>query len=509
MERIGIIDIGSNSIRLVVYEITATGAYRVIDETKESARLSERLDKDGRIAESDMQYITDTLRRFQLLCEHHGASRIRAVATAAVRNSPDGEAISRELTERTGLAVEVLSGAEEARLGFLGMINAIDIKDGFVIDIGGGSTEVLLFRERAVVKSVSFPFGAVNTMKRFGRGGDIDEGGARAIVQMVEDAVRDEPWIAASPGLPLVGLGGTIRSLCKVDQRDRKYSLPITHHYQMTEQSVDDWLARLAGVKLEQRKRIEGLSKDRADIIVPGLLILHTLFRRCRASHYVISGSGLRDGIFYETLRPDAPQFTDVLEHSVHNLLALHPSVSLKHVLQVERLAMKLFADLSAEHGFGARVGTYLHVAALLYRIGISINYYNYNKHTYYLMAHSRMDGLTHREILLCALIASFKSEKRLKPMFAAHRDLLAETDFGLIVRLGALLQIAVALDRSGTQPVATVSARAIGRALRLGIRSRRAWDIERRELKQLEKDFAKTWGLALQAYEVDPTDAP
>ncbi|WP_309121471.1 Ppx/GppA family phosphatase [Paenibacillus sp.] len=502
MERIGIIDIGSNSIRLVVYECTASGAYRVIDETKESARLSERLDKDGRIAESDMQYITDTLRRFQLLCEHHGASRIRAVATAAVRNSPDSARIARELTERTGLAVEVLSGAEEARLGFIGMINAIDIKDGFVIDIGGGSTEVLLFRDRAVLKSVSFPFGAVNTMKRFGKNGDIDEAAAQAIVRTVEDAARDEPWIASAPGLPLVGLGGTIRSLCKVDQRDRKYSLPITHHYQMTEESVDEWLSRLAGAKLEQRKRIEGLSKDRADIIVPGLLILHTLFRLCGASHYVISGSGLRDGVFFETFRPEAPQFTDVLEHSVHNLLALHPSVSLKHVVHVERLAMKLFADLTEEHGYGARVGTYLHVAALLYRIGISINYYNYYKHTYYLMAHSRVNGLTHREILLCALIASFKSEKRLKPLFAAHRDLLAETDFGLIVRLGALLQVAVALDRSGTQPIATLSARAIGRELRLVVKPRRAWDIERRELQSLTKDFGKSWGLTLQIVE-------
>ncbi|HZG58438.1 Ppx/GppA phosphatase family protein [Paenibacillus sp.] len=502
MERIGIIDIGSNSIRLVVYECTASGSYRVIDETKESARLSARLDKDGRFAEADLEYIADTLRRFQLLCEHHGVSRLRAVATAAVRNSPDPQGIARLLSERTSLPIEVLSGEEEARLGFLGMTNTMDVRDGFVIDIGGGSTELLLFRDRAVVRSVSFPFGAVNTMKRFGRGGDLDEAGARAIVDMVEKAAREEPWIASAPGLPLVGLGGTIRSLCKIDQRERKYSLPVTHRYQMTEQAVDGWLTRLRGAKLEQRKRIEGLSKDRADIIVPGLLILHTLFRQCRASHYVISGSGLRDGLFYEMYRPDAPQFGDVLEHSVHNLLGLHPSVSLKHVLQVERLAMKLFADLSGDHGYGGRVGLYLHVAALLYRIGISINYYNFHKHTYYLMAHSRVDGLSHREILICALIASFKNEKRLKPLFAAHRDLLTDADFSLIVRLGALLQIAVALDRSETQPIATISARSIDKTLRIEVKARRSWAIERRELDTLAKEFAKLWGLSLSVVE-------
>jgi exopolyphosphatase/guanosine-5'-triphosphate,3'-diphosphate pyrophosphatase len=502
MERFGIIDIGSNSIRLVVYERTSAGAYRVIDETKEAARLSERLDKDGRIGDQNLEYITETLERFKRLCEHHAAARIRAVATAAVRNSPDGARIAEALTQRTGLAIEVLSGEEEARLGFLGMINTIDIADGLVVDIGGGSTEVLLFRNRAVVRSVSFPFGAVNTMKRFGKNGDIDDIAAKAIALMVEAAMGEEPWISEGPALPLVGLGGTVRSLCKIDQRSRKYSLPLTHHYQMTAADAEGWLARLHALTFEHRKRIEGLSKDRADIIVPGLVILHTIFRLSGATHYVVSGSGLRDGIFYETLRPEAPQFSNVLEHSVHNLLALHPSLSKRHVFHVERLAMKLFADLASEHGLGSRAGTYLHVASLLYRIGISINYYNFYKHTFYLMAHSRIDGLTHREILLCALIASFKSEKRLRPFFTEHRDLLSEADFSMAVRLGALLQIAVALDRSGTQPISTVHAQAIGRELRLTITNRQAWDIEKRELQTLAKDFGKMWGLRLSIQE-------
>ncbi|MCI3925129.1 Ppx/GppA family phosphatase [Paenibacillus sp. TRM 82003] len=502
MERFGIIDIGSNSIRLVVYERTPEGAYRVIDETKESARLSERLDKDGRISAADLAYISSTLKRFQLLCEHHGAKRIRAAATAAVRNSPDRDKIVAALTADTGLDIEVLSGEEEARLGFLGMINTIDLDDGLVVDIGGGSTEVLLFRDRAVVRSVSFRFGAVNTMKRFGKDGDLDEDASRRIVEMVGKALADEPWISEQPGLPLVGLGGTIRSLCKIDQRDRKYSLPVTHHYQMTAHDTEEWLDRLLSLTFEQRKRIEGLSKDRADIILPGLLILHTVFRAANASHYVISGSGLRDGIFYETLRPEAPQFSDVLEHSVHNLLALHPAVSKKHVYQVERIAMKLFADLGEQHGLNHRAGTYLHVAALLYRIGITINYYNFYKHTYYLLAHSRVDGLTHREILLCALVASFKSEKRLRPLFSEHRDVLGDADFSMIVRLGALLQLAVALDRSATQPVASVTAQAAGRELLLTVAYRHTWAIEKRELETLSKDFAKQWGFKLRIEE-------
>lgn len=502
MERLGIIDIGSNSIRLVVYEQTDAGAYRVIDESKESARLSERLDKDGRISDKDLQYITAIVHRFQLLCSNYGAIRVRAVATAAVRNSPDSVRIASYLQEHTGLHIEVLSGEEEARLGFLGMINTIEMEDGFLIDIGGGSTEVLLFRDRAIVKSVSFPFGAVNMMKRFGKTNELDDAAARELGEVVRKEIAMHPWIAESPGLPLVGLGGTVRSLCKIDQRSRKYSLPLTHNYQMTGQEVERWIMYLRSLTFEQRKRIDGLSKDRADLIVPGLVILDSVLRYTGASHLVVSGSGLRDGIFYETLRPACPQFSNVLEHSVHNLLALHPSVSLNHVEQVERLALKLFADLSGEHGFSDRVGKYLRIAALLYRIGITINFYNFYKHTYYLLAHSRVDGLMHREILLCALIASFKTEKRLRPLFDNHRDLLADSDFSLITRLGSLLQLAVALDRSETQPVGEVAAQPIGRELHLAVKLRHPWEIEKRELQSQMKDFRKIWGLTIKIIE-------
>ncbi|WP_199615699.1 Ppx/GppA phosphatase family protein [Paenibacillus alkalitolerans] len=501
-ERIGIIDIGSNSIRLAIYEINSAGAYRIIDESKEGARLSERVDGNGRISDNDLDYIAETLQRFKLLCAVQGAGRIRAVATAALRNAAHSAAVTAALRERTGLAIDVLPGEEEGRLGFLGMINTIDISDGLLVDIGGGSTEVTLFRNRRLVKSVSFPFGAVNTMKRFGSNGEIEDEGAKAIRAMVDGAVASEPWIAETPGLPLVGLGGTVRSLCKIDQKRKKYSLPLTHNYTMSAEDMDATMQLLRETPYEKRKKIEGLSKDRADIIVPGAVILHTLFRRTSASHYVISGAGLRDGLFFEQLRPEEPQFTDVLEHSVHNLLALHPVVSFKHVSQVNRLALKLFADLQHYHGLGGRAAKYLHVASLLYRVGISIHYYNYYKHTFYLLAHSRVDGLSHREIIICAMIASFKSEKRSRPFFAEHRDLLSEADFSLVVRLGSLLQLAAALDRSETQPVASVSARVFGTEMFLTVNCASNWVIERKQVMSLARDFGKMWGFTLRLFE-------
>jgi exopolyphosphatase / guanosine-5'-triphosphate,3'-diphosphate pyrophosphatase len=500
--RIGIIDIGSNSIRLVIYDISSSGAYRIIGESKETARLSDRIDDEGVLSAEGIEDAVQVLLRFKRLCAVQGAARIRAAATAALRRAVNARAVAAALQERTGLTIEVLSGVQEARLGFLGVINTIDIRDGFLIDIGGGSTEVSLFRKRELIHTASFPFGGVDVMRRFGKNGELDDAGMKAIRSMVESALESEPWILKNPGLPLVGLGGAARSLCKIDQRRKKYSLSLAHNYMMSSSDTESVLQWLRSVPFEQRQKIEGLSKERADIILPGLCILHTVFRRAAASHYLISGAGLRDGLFYELLRPDRPQIDNVLEHSVRNYLGLHPSVSVSHVSHVNTLALKLFDDLRHYHGFGDRAHTYLHTASLLYRIGISIQYYNYHKHTYYLLANSRLSGLSHRELLLCALIASFRSEKRTKSLLAAHRDLLSETDLPLIVRLGSLLQLAVALDRSETQPVAGVSAQVFGKTLNLLVTHNSAWEIERRELMSISKDFVKMWGLKLQVEE-------
>jgi exopolyphosphatase/guanosine-5'-triphosphate,3'-diphosphate pyrophosphatase len=498
-KRIGIIDIGSNSIRLVINEETEHGAHHVIDESKESARLSEKIGADGTLKFEDQQALCQTLNYFKKICEANRTAIIRAVATAAIRNAVNSEEILSFVEQNTGLKIELLRGEEEARLGFLGMINSLDLQDGFLVDIGGGSTEISLFQNRNLVKSVSFPFGSVNTSKRYTRKGELNEEDMDDIRTMVENALeKQKSWLQSRKGLPLVGLGGSIRNICKLDQRQKKYSLPLTHNYDMEASSVDRLMEQLSTLSVENRKKVEGMSKDRADIIVPGLIILRTIFRFVGASHYKISGSGIRDGIYYETVFPHQPKIEHVLQHSVRNLLALHPSVPVVHVKHVNKLALKLFEEMKVIHTLGARSRDYLDVASLLYRIGVTVLYYEYAKHTFYLMAHSRIDGLSHREILICAFIASYKNKNRTKKMCLEYKDILSETDFYMIERLGMLLQLAIALDRSETQPIESFSAEIIRKDLLLHLECSDWPVIEWRQVQLIQKEFKKIWDLQI-----------
>jgi exopolyphosphatase/guanosine-5'-triphosphate,3'-diphosphate pyrophosphatase len=500
-QRYGMIDIGSNSIRLVIYEYVDHTGYRIIDESKQSARLSERITNDGGISEADILVLATILNRFQLLCAAHQVCQLRAVATAAIRNAANTDQIIQSIHDQTGLLIDVLSGEEEARMGFLGVMNTMPEKDGFLIDIGGGSTEVTLFRNRQIVNSISFPFGAVNTTKQFSDQGVMNDDQLNRLHEMIDLAVAAEPWIASSHGLPCIGLGGTFRTISKLHQKLQHYSLSITHHYELAGEDVAALVRQLMPLDSERRKKIYGVSKDRADLIVPGMVIASRLFNHMRASHLLISGSGLRDGLFFSTILGRNEPIDDIVEHSVRNLLAMHPEVSTAHVEHVNKLALTMYDDLYDLHGHSPRVRQYLHAASLLYRIGVGVQFHEYYKHTYYLIAHSRLGGLAHREMLICALVAAFKSKTRIREMFQQHKDILTEVDLQLIVQLGTILRMAVALDRSETQPVHHVHLQRINKDVTMQIHTVREPVIERLEWTSLEKDFAKVWGVKLHIH--------
>ncbi|QJC52996.1 Ppx/GppA family phosphatase [Paenibacillus albicereus] len=506
-QRIGIIDIGSNSIRLVVYEATAGGAQRVIDGSKRPARLSQRITADGRIDEETIVELAETLSHFRMLCAHHRTSAVRAVATAALRNAVNGAEVLARLSAESGLDIELLPGEEEAGYGFLGMVNTMDVRDGFLIDIGGGSTEISLFKERTLVQSVSFPFGCVSLARSYADRGMLGDDGLRRLEEMALRAAEEQPWLRWSPGLPLVGVGGTIRALAKVHQAVRHYPFPQTHNYAIPAEDADRLFDTLRAMPLDKRRKVPGLSKDRVDLIVPGLAVLCLFQRLTGASEYRVCAAGLRDGLFFSVQSPERPRLDDVLDYSVRNTYALYPEAPLPHVNQVNRLSLQLLGTLRGSASgrplerLGDRADKLLDAASLLYRIGASIDHAAYPKHTFYLLTNCSLNGMSHRENVLTAAIAAFRSRSRCKSQLEPYAALLEPGDVEAAALLGSLLQLAAALDRSETQPISRLEAEAApafeeGRLLLIAVRPSGSLGLERQEVEEAGREFAKLWGL-------------
>lgn len=495
----GIIDIGSNTVRLAVYQLASNGAYRVIDQGRWAARLSQRMDDNGILSDEAIEELTDVLRHFRHICHMHKASLIRTVATAAVRQSANRERIVERLSGATGLSVEVLSGEDEARIGSHAMLSTMGTSDGFVIDIGGGSTEISLLLDREVKFAVSFPLGCVNMAAKFALGtGPVPPAVLEDMHSFVKKLLAGEPWIGQYPGLPVIGLGGTLRALAKLQQRVTDYPLHLLHGYELLESDVTARLSQLAAIPVDNRKKHPGLSKDRGDVIVPGLAILRVIIQHAAASGVIVCGAGLRDGLFFETCVPRFQPHSaeSVLQESIRNLTALYPTAPEDHLNQVRMLAITLYERLSAKYTLPPKSRLLLETAAKLYRIGTAIDYNNSADHTFYMLLHTHWNGLSHREMLLTASIAAFESAGKHKRNLAPYRAILSEGDIELAARLGTLLQLAAALDRSEAQAISALDLVIMGNKLQVVAHASHPLPVEQMETDAIAKEFKKTWGL-------------
>lgn len=492
---IGIIDIGSNSIRLVIYEVESGGVYRIIHENKYSARLSREVGVDGNITRASLEAAIEVLKQFKTICEEFRTTHIRAAATAAIRNAVNSKEIIGWLEEETGLTIERVSGEQEAYYGFLGVLQSMDIQDGMIVDIGGGSTELTLFKNRQLLHSISIPLGAVNGYTRFAAGEHWDNVQIEALREEIRAALRPLEWAKSNPGLPLIGLGGTIRTLAKMHQRKSKYSLPVVHHYEMEGKTVDEMASVLPYESTSYRKKIPGLSKERADLIVPGMLILHTVFQYVNADRYNVSSAGLRDGLFRDWFAPQEPVVADALKTSVRSMLRFGPPVSESSLLAAYKDMVKIYNVLDRK-GPCERDSAVMYTAAMLSESGTLINYYKSSQHAVYRIMYGGIYGLSHREAVLSAIAADYHPKKRTPQLLEQHADILKPSDTEHVHRLGSLLAVAKAIR--STPAVQDITVTAKNGSLHVQMHCTAEPLVQNRRIEEASKDLEEAWNVKL-----------
>lgn len=452
-ERIGIIDLGSNTTRLVVMAYQRHLCFKLIDEVSETVRLAEGVGDDRILKPQPMYRAVEALKMFHTFCRATHVNHIIPVATSALREAANQAEFLHLLGQETDLRLRILSGEEEAYYGYLGVVNSLPFTDGVVVDIGGGSTEVTSVRGRAFSKSVSQQAGIVRFTERYVHSDPISKKDFRALERGAADIFKDIDWLQTEPGPMLVGLGGTVRNLARIDQKQRNYPLDRTHGYVLTRQGLDDIVDLLRRSNLSERENIPGLSRDRADVILAGAVILQQLMYQGDFAELMVSGQGLREGLFYEHFLEgqDPPLFTDMRSFSVQNLAHLSNYEPL-HVAKVRDLSLSLFDQLQPLHGYGHWERELLTHAALLHDIGVQVGYYDHHKHSAYLVFNSGLLGFTHRELVLLALLAR-NHRKGFAPV-DEYQAILADDDEERLSRLSALLRIAEYLERSKSQVV-------------------------------------------------------
>ncbi|MGV2622881.1 UNVERIFIED_CONTAM: Ppx/GppA family phosphatase [Halobacillus marinus] len=490
-----IIDVGSNTMRLVIYRRDNGGRFREIENVKAVARLRSHLQDDGTLSNAGMDTLLRTLKGFSEVVLSYRLEELICVATATIRQAGNQEDIIRAVSDETGFDMRILTEQEEAYYGYLAVVNSTPVKEGITIDIGGGSTEVTYFKDRQLIDSHSFPFGALTLKQDFFADDLPSEEELGELRRYLLEQFGTLPWLK-DRRVPVIGIGGGARNLVQIDQNMKEYPLAGLHQYRMKENDLAFIKNYLHTLSMEKLQKVEGLSKDRADIILPATEVFHCLYDRTAATSFILSRKGLRDGIFYEQLTKDmgTDVFPNVLEESIQELVSDY-DLNLKQIHHVQHLAGDLFRALQ-EKGIGSlNKEDWLEVkrAGHVFNLGEYIDGESSSQHTFYLLANRTIDGLMHTDRLRLALLASFKNKTVFKQFLSPFKEWFLKEERKKLRLMGALLKLCYSLDSTRRQAVEKLEVEVTSEEVLLICHCKGAWMAEEYQAEKHKKHLEKS----------------
>lgn len=463
-KRLAAVDIGSNSVRLLVAEVAPDGQYRVLDDEKQTTRLAHGLSGSGLLREEAIRQSLEALERMKVIAEGFGVERFEVIATSAVREARNRRRFLRLARERLGVDVEVISAKQEGELSFSSVARHFDLKglNAAVVDLGGGSAE-LIFAVKGVVEEIfSLPLGAVRVTEAVIRSDPLSD----LDYQRLKKYIRK--WyekIVGDRGFPphvMIGAGGTFTALAHISMRQRGQVYPNVGGYELNRGEVRHLFEYLRSMPLRARRNVPGLHADRADIIVAGLAVIERLMKILHVNRLLVHDQGVRDGLVLRMaakvfgVRPgvdseEAETLTGVKQ------FAAACGFEQRHAEQVASLATQLFDQLQGPLQLPPQERLILEAAALLHEVGYLINYEKHHQHSYHMIMHGNVRGLSPQQRELVANVARYHRRSAPKSKHENFARLMpGEKD--TVRRLSAILRLADGLDRTHTQRIQSVS---------------------------------------------------
>jgi exopolyphosphatase/guanosine-5'-triphosphate,3'-diphosphate pyrophosphatase len=477
-----VVDLGSNATRLQIAQVSPEGRISVLAEDRAPVRLGEQVFKTGRLSGAAIARTAVALQRFAQLARRAGAQSIRAVATSAVREASNRAALVRTIRTHAGIDLEVISGAEEARLVCLGVLQGTAASErSLILDIGGGSTEIISARGEDPESWWSLPLGSVRLTEFFVSHDPIARKEARLVDEAVQDALTQLDPLLVGKHRRILGAAGTTAAVAQLarkvsGQGSASASLPVTA------EQVARVLEELRPTTSKQRKKM-GVDEQRADIVYAGTAICEGVMRKLRVDELLVTSRGLRDGLMADLVRRTVrPRGGHLHQESavVDGLRAFGRRCGYReeHAEQVALLSLSLFDQMREVHKLGEEERGLLHAAAMLHDVGAFVSYNRHHKHGYYLLYHADLPGFTDRERELIATIARYH---RRSPPKERHIEFsrLTPDERIIVKRLAAILRVADGLDRGHRRHVRQVKVATRSKGLQIDVLAEEGSELE------------------------------
>ena len=482
--RIAAIDIGTNSFHLLVAAVDPKlRTFRIIQAEKATTRLGERDPETGELTEAAMQRGLETLRQFRDLAASHRVEQIVTAATSAVREAPNGRDFLQTILDDLGMEVDLVSGPEEARLIYLGVLSGMPFGDRphLLLDIGGGSTELILADGRDARALTSTRVGAVRLQRDFVRDDPMPpqrRSFLKAFIQGSLEPAVDKVRRRIKPGETpvLVATSGTAMAIGSLAASEEERPPRKLHGYRVTRQRLDNVVDRLITMTPAQRRELAPINDRRAEIIVPGALILQTTMKMLGVEEFVLSERALREGLIVDwMLRQGLLEDRFSFQSSIRQRTVIHQvqrfAVNQSRAERVASHALSLYdATRGVMHDDSGEGRELLWAAAMLHTCGQHINISAYHKHTWYLIRHGELLGYSEAEHLMVAAIARYHRRSLPKKRHESWQLVATRDNRRCVHQMALLLRLAAALDRRPEPVISALRIHAVKGSLDLEI---------------------------------------
>lgn len=438
-KRVAVIDIGSNSVRMVIYERTSRFAFHLLYETKTKVRLSQNIyQNDGYLQKEPMQRTIQALSDFISIIESFKVRKILCVATSALRDAPNKQEFISRVKKEIQLHIKVIDGKRESYLGAIACANLLpEQQNGLSVDIGGGSTEFALINSKNVSNNISLNLGTVRLKELFFDNNDID-----GAIEYCDEQLK---FLDSLKINSLIGIGGTFRAISIAIMKKNNYALKKVHAYECKSEEFNKFLSKILNSKNNDDLKNINIKSNRFDIIKPGALILSRIMLKLSKVKIISSGVGVREGVY----------LTDLLRNS-KDKLPINYNTSVRYILdnfvddknfsnQLNKLSKDIFDLTHVDMNLPSKYRNELAVAAKLYIAGSNINFYQQNRHSYQIIKSALEFGFSHQQSTLISTICKYvNKEKPSKRHMLKYSDLLPKES--IVKQLIYMLSLSVAI---------------------------------------------------------------
>lgn len=444
MKKVGIIDLGSMTIRLVIFELLSDSTFKIIEDIKENTYLAKDSEKTMCLDSGEIKKATHSIYLYKELARKYKVDELKCYVSSTYKNYRNSKKLLSAIEKESKVAVELLNEEKEVEASFIGAINNLEIDEGVLLDMGGRRTKLVWFENRKIKKWCNLPLGSITLNSLVDLKKMLSEDDEIKLKEVLRNQLKSIEWLDKIESLPVVGIGAPMRNLAKVHGFMCEYPLNILHNYQIKEEDLEEVYELIKNKTYKEKLQIKGLSPARAKLFTGELFIIEEILSHSKTEKIIISGNGMREGMVYSNYLKVFESKEEIFENSLSEIMEKF-NLPREDGERNYKVFKKIYDKIQKTHKINIRDDRTLKTACYLGRAGININFYDHPIHSLYMILNSGLKGLSHRDLLIAALIVSEQSD--CNDLYKRFEDLLGKKDINCIKKLSTILKVVKLLN--------------------------------------------------------------